>query len=611
MLQLIIFILTYFISLVLYFQLIQRPLFLLYNRSASDTSIRASDLLGMARYGFRSDVIVASYLTAIPVIAATLQSFIPVVFLPAFMVAYNILAGLTLGVATVVDTALYPFWKFKLDASILPYLKSIKGACASVSTTYIIIGGLSILAMASFSAGWLEGATLLSDSESPFMAHGVMQMLLSALIFILSAGLLFIMIRGLGRRPNNPSVSFYSNILFFNHCALNPIYSFIYSLSVNDKIEGAFRAFDDETCHREFAELFPGDTFPTDKLLNTDRPNILFIIWESLSARFVETLGGQEDVTPNINRLSHEGLFFTHVDCNSFRTDRGLVALLSGYLAQPTTSVIRMTKKIPNLPAFPRKFKEAGYDTMAVHGGDLTIFHKGEYYLTVGHDRVIGDKDLPKGYPTGKWGIHDGAILDWIYDDIMDKTAKGRNWYTTFQTLSSHEPWDVPYSRLKEDMISNSFAYVDDAIGHLVDRLRNTPAWDNLLIVITGDHGCNTGQYMPTDRYAHIPLLMVGGAVKSPRRIDTIMSQTDIPATLLGQMGIRHDEFIFSRDVMADSYKYPFSFHTFVNGFMFRDATGYTVYDNVSATATDSPDPTREHKGRIILQYLYEDLAKR
>lgn len=109
---------------------------------------------------------------------------------------------------------------------------------------------------------------------------------------------------------------------------------------------------------------------------------------------------------------------------------------------------------------------------MAVHGGDLTIFHKGEYYLTVGHDRVVGDKDLPKGLPSGKWGIHDGAVLDWIYDDIMDKTSKGRRWYTTFQTLSSHEPWIVPYTRLKDDEIANTFAYVDDAIGRFVDRLK-------------------------------------------------------------------------------------------------------------------------------------------
>lgn len=611
MIHLILFIILCYAGFLLYFQLLQRPLFILYNRKETDADISLRDFMAMSRHGLRSDVIVASYLTALPVIAATVQAYVSTPFLGIFMAVYSIVAGLTVAVGTVVDTALYPFWKFKLDACVLPYVKQMKSAFASVSTGYIIAGAIALLAMSGITVGWFWLTSRVAMGSGPFIASGVLQMALTPLIFILAVGCLFMLIRGLGRRPNNPSVSFYSNNLFFNHCALNPLYAFIYSLSTNDKIEGAFREFDDETCHREFAEMFPGDSFPADKLLNTTRPNVLFIVWESLSARFVEALGGQKDVTPNINQLSKEGLFFTHVDCNSFRTDRGLVALLSGYLAQPTTSVIRMTKKVPNLPAFPRKFKEAGYETMAVHGGDLTIFHKGEYYYTMGHDRVVGDKDLPKGLPTGKWGIHDGAVLDWIYDDIMEKTSRRVKWYTTFQTLSSHEPWEVPYARLQDDPIANSFAYMDDALGRLVERLRNTPAWDNLLIVVTGDHGCNTGQFLAHDKYAHIPLLMIGGAVKQPRCIDTIMSQTDTASTILGQMELPHEEFIFSRDVMADSYRYPFSFHTFVNGFMFRDATGYTVYDNTAGAAIDAPDTDREHKGKIILQYLYEDLAKR
>ena len=603
------FICTYFIGCLLYFQLIQRPLFVLYNRKETDEHITVGEFVRMERYGLRSDIIVSSYITAIPVIAAFIQTLIPVRFLDGFMTLYNIAIGIVTGLGVAVDTGLYPFWKFKLDASVLNYVKELRSACSSVSTPYLITAIISILAMTTFTAIWLQGAAYYASDT--FTAHGVTQILLSILTLILAVGALFAMIRGLGRRPNNPSVSFYSNVLFFNHCALNPIYSFIYSLSVNDKIEGAFRSMDDETCHREFAELFPGDSFPTEKLLNTDRPNVLFIIWESLSARFVGALGGEPDITPNINRLSQEGLFFTHVDCNSFRTDRGLVALLSGYLAQPTTSVIRMTKKVPNLPAFPRKFKELGYDTMAVHGGDLKVFHKSEYYLTVGHNRVVGENDFPRSYERGKWGVHDGIVFDWVYDDIMKKTAEGKQWFTTVQTLSSHEPWIVPYDRIKDNPIANTFAYVDDALGRLVERLKNTPAWDNLLIVVTGDHGCNTGQFLAHDKYAHIPLLMLGGAVKEPRRIDTLMSQTDTAATILGQLGIEHKEFIFSRDVMADSYRYPFGFHTFVNGFMFRDATGYTVVDNVSGEAIDSPDAEREHKGRVILQYLYEDLAKR
>lgn len=106
-------------------------------------------------------------------------------------------------------------------------------------------------------------------------------------------------------------------------------------------------------------------------------------------------------------------------------------------------------------------------------------------------------------------------------------------------------------------------------------------------------------------------MLLTGGAVKEPSRIDVLMSQTDLPATILGQLDIPHEEFIFSRDVLADTYTYPFAFNTFNNGFNFRDSTGCTVYDNVANKALTGPDERREETGKAILQTLYKDLNQR
>ncbi len=605
------FIVCYYVSWLLYFQLFQRPLFILYNRRLSSRAVTPKDVWDMSRFGFKTDIIVCAYLTSLPLLAGIAQAFIPYVFLPKFMVCYNVAAAIVIGLVTVSDTALYSFWQHKIDASVLAYLKTLKWAVASVSGLYIAGAALALITLSAVIYLWLEWGCDITMGDAPYVAHGIAEKIITAITGTALAGTAVVLIRGLRRRPNNPSLSYYSNNQFFNHAALNPVYAFIYSLGVNDKIEGAFHYTDSEECGKVFHELYPASRGASEKLLNTDRPNILFIIWESLSARFVEELGGQKDVTPNINRLSHEGLFFTRVDSNSFRTDRGLVALLSGYLAQPTTSVIRMTNKLPNLPAFPMKFKDLGYETTAVHGGDLMVFHMSEYFLTIGHDRIVSEPDLPSSMQRGKWGVPDGDVLEWVYDDIQQKQKEGKHWYTTMLTLSSHEDWKVPYNRIPDDEIANSFAYVDDAFGRFVDKLKGTPAWDNLLIVVTGDHGCNAGEPLSHDKYSHIPLLMLGGAVKSPRRIDTIMSQSDIASTILGQLDIPHDEFIFSRDVMSESYRYPFSYHTFINGFMFRDATGFTVVDNVTDTAIANPDKEREHKGRIILQYLYEDLAKR
>ena len=604
------FIAIYLIAWVVYFLIIQRPLFCLYNRSSNIDKMKPSDLATIYKRGFRTDVKVATYMTTIPMFIICASLHFPGFNYQTALLVYNIFISVVIGLIIVADTALYKFWQFKIEASVLAYLRSLKGTFASVSTLYIISAFTAIIVMSAVIFGIIQSVTSAYNAAPGVMESNWINHLLLVFLMILTVGLFFVIIRGLDRRPHNPSVAFYCNNPFYNHCALNPVYNMIYSFSLKEDFSKQFQSMDDEYCTKKFNEFFPTTGTPKIKLLNTDRPNILLIVWESLSARYTASLGGDGNVCPNFDRLAKEGVLFTNCDAGSFRTDRGLVCLISGYLGQPTTSVIKYTSKLPHLPAFPRTLKENGYSTTVLHGGDLTIFHKSDYYWASGHDRSISQKDLPTSAPTGKWGIHDGFTFDWLFNDIQELTKRKERWFTTYQTLSSHETWEVPYSRLS-DKITNSFAYVDDCFGKFIDNLKTTPAWDDLLVICVGDHGVNLGPGQAPGSNCHIPLLMLGGAVKEPMKIDTIISQTDLAATLLGQLHIPHQDFIFSRDVLADTYKYPFSFHTYNNGFVFKDATGRTNYDNVAKLAIEGEDKTREECGKIILQKLYQDLSKR
>ena len=145
---------------------------------------------------------------------------------------------------------------------------------------------------------------------------------------------------------------------------------------------------------------------------------------------------------PHFDQLAEEGVLFTNCWAGSFRTDRGLVCTLSGYLGMPTASAILYTNKLPHLPALPRLLRDkAGYETMAVHGGQLNIFHKSDYYWTSGHDLLVEEHYFPSDAPRCRWGVHDGYVFDWLADDIITEAEKGKRWFKTFQTLSSHEPF--------------------------------------------------------------------------------------------------------------------------------------------------------------------------
>ncbi len=609
--EFILFTCAYFIFCTAFFCIFQKPVFGIYNHRSNSQSLNFSDICDVYTHGIRSDFIIASYLTAIPLLTATAYTLCPHFSIHTILCGYNIVTSLAVALITVSDTILYAYWQYKLDSSVFVYLKSPKGAFASVSSLYVVVAFGIVFLVATLYFICAQAVCGIFFREAFVIGSWWMYPVIAIISLILLAGL-YLITRGLKIRPNNPSVVYYSKNPFYNHWALNPAYNLIYSLTTRDEFKGKFHHFDDKECDEIFNPLFPNSGIPLEKILNTTRPNILMIVWESLGAEFVESLGGKPGIAVNVDRLASEGVMFTHCTAGSFRTDRGLVCLLSGYLGQPTTSVIRYTRKLPNLPALPRLLKQEGYETTAVHGGDLSIMHKSDYYLASGHDRLVSQKDFPKSAPTCKWGIHDGYMFDWLYSDIMDKTNEGKRWFTTFQTLSSHEPFTVPYNRIPDDEVANSFAYTDYCFGEFVDKLKQTSAWDNLLIICVADHGFNISHHPESrSKYAHIPLLMLGGAVDHPAKFDAIMSQTDLAATLLGQMGLSHEDFIYSRDVLADTYKYPFSFHTYTNGFLFTDSTGMTNYDNVAESAIEGPDSEREKKGKAILQKLYEDLSKR
>lgn len=606
---------VYWVFMLAWFALVQKPMFGIYNHRLSARHITARDVAAVYSHGFVSDAIVASYLTALPLVVGFLSTLFPAVPFNAVMTVVNILAAIAVGLLVTADTVLYSFWKYKIDVSVFAYLRSLKGATASVSTLYLItaITVWWLISATCFAAMW--GACHIGQLLTPMPpVHPVWWGYITVTVALaVAVGLLFFVIRGTGIRPHNPSVAYFNGNQFLNHWALNPGYNMIYSLTTRNEFAGRFRFMDQQECDGMIKAMFPTSGKPATRLLKTDRPNIIFVVWESLGADMTGVLGGRTQITPNLDSLAASGVLLANCTGGSFRTDRALVCLLSGYPAQPTTSIIRYTRKLPALPGLARTLAAQGYHTAAIHGGDLSIMHKSDYYLASGHDRLISHKDFPSGAEACKWGVHDVPLMDRVADEALRLTHEGSEpWFLTVQTLSSHEPFEVP-DRTLDDPVENAFAYTDRALGRLIDRLKDTPVWDNLLIMVSADHGLNLPRPVDDRRaHSHIPVVMGGGAVAAPAVIDTMMSQTDLAATLLGQMGIAHDDFLFSRDILSPEYTDRFGLHIFNQGIMLREPDGYTVLDTMLDEVTEgTPDPVRLRRIRAILQKIYQDLDKR
>lgn len=598
----------YFFTVLLIF-ILQKPLFMLYNGSI-EKGFGFADYMQVMIHGASLDAATAGYLTAFPFLLVLISIWFRKFPLKKILYGYYILAAALISIIFVVDMALYTFWGFKLDASVFLYIDSPKEALASVSVGFILLRVLAILLLIALNCWVLLKIT-------PSVLTVTRKRIAGTAGMLLLGGVLFIIIRGgVTESTSNIGQVYFSNEPFLNHSAVNPDFSLLSSMGKSQDFASEFNFFDEEKRAALFDGLYPttdGDSII--QVLNTKRPNILIILMEGFGGAFVEPLGGLPDVTPHFNRLSKEGIFFTNCYANSFRTDRGTVCTFSGYLGLPTASVMKIPAKSRTLPAIAEGLSKAGYKTDFLYGGDINFTNMKSYLLSTGYQRLTANTDFSLAEQTSNaWGVNDDITFEYLYNQLRNRKEEGP-WHTAFLTLSSHEPFEVPYHRL-EDKIPNAFAYTDECLGKFIDRLKQTPAWKDLLVICLPDHGF----YYPREgsnampRFYHIPLLWLGGAVKQPMQVDKIMNQTDLAATLLGQLGLEHTAFMFSRNVLGSDYKYPFAFYSFNNGFSFRDSTGVTVFDNNSGSILfnePEADESRLDKGKAILQTVYDDLGNR
>ena len=595
--QRLLYLIKFYLVTVLLF-VVAKIAFMLINHEGHDFT--ATDVWQVVRHGLSLDLSTSLYLLIIPFLVAMVAIWADGKWTKITLRVYSIFIATMMMLAFVADTSLYPFWGFKLDASCLQYLESPTEAGASVSGLYLTVRFVVLLI-----GIWLVYRLY---KCIPLWNNRPRYRRISTLGGVLLIPLIVIGIRGgLDESTTNIGQVYYSQDQFLNHAAVNPVFSFLASYEKTASDNTNYDYYQAEECNKLLAGLYPTESIIGDTLLNTQRPNVVVILLESCGEIF-------QEVMPNFNQLKREGIWFSNCYGNSFRTDRGTVCALSGYPSFPTTSVMKIPKKAGTLPSIAKTLQKEGYATSYLYGGDINFTNMRSYLIATGWEKLHWKADYTsEEQRSAEWGVRDDITFKTLFDQICASDTTG-HFLMGYSTLSSHEPWDVPIQKY-DDKEKNAFSYLDDCIGKFVSQLKTTPYWRDLLIVMIPDHGVNYKDIDETRQVRnHIPMLWVGGAVKAPKEIKTICNQTDLPATLLGQMGFPHGEFTFSRDVTSQNYTKPLAFHSFTNGFSIVDSTGFTVVDlNIDQVIVDQSKDSQHHMqlGKAILQVTAKDLKER
>lgn len=592
--------------------------------------------------GLPHDLACAGYLMALPFLAQFIFIWFKGEWHRKFMRFWLRLSLLLMLINYLSDLFLYGYWGFRIDSTVMIYFLDNPFEALGqaplwmmIATPLLIAGlwwGLQHLFCLFYQAR-KRGARLCLPTTRTCWIHTA--------INFLCCGLLFIAIRG-GVTTSTLNIGrvYFSSEMPLNQAATNPLFSFMHSMMHKKKdFSKQYRFMSAEAASAAYAELntavqslpFEPDSIAdegrldtctllldTCSLLKTKRPDIVLLILESFSGSACRGVWPEADSTimPNVNRVYREGVGFTNLFANSFRTDRGVAAVLASYPGQPTYSVMKDQSKCNHLEYMSKRLKENGYDLHFVHGGDVDFTNMRGFLTAGGFTHITGDTDFPVEDRLSKWGVADNKMFNYLYDEIVAESDDKKPALKVMLTLSSHEPFDVDYHHF-EDPYVNSIAYTDSCIGSFIDRLKNTSAWDNLLIIGVADHayanypaGIQNHEML---RY-RIPMFWTGGALSHQAVVNTYGSQTDLAATLFGQMDIDCQDFVFSKN-MFDPAVSHYSFYSFSDGFGFVNDSICYVQDNarsgVGLTGTNDPAGKAELWGKAYLQTLYDDLSKR
>ena len=563
----------------------QRIMFSIHNWSKF-TDVGFWEYFGAYFHSFRLDLATACILGILPLLFLILSSLFANKF---FKVAFKIILYLEVILVACLHAGeinAYTEWNHKLTSRVFTHLANpdevVRSADWSMTIWFFLYAFLEIVFSIKL-LRYLFKKPLIETRLKALVKAGI-----SILAFGIFGILFFILARG-GTQPIpiNIDAAYYSANYVANDLSVNSFYFFSKSFLLyrRSDIDDLMPKIDPEKAEERTAQMLQYNQPHNNLFLKNQRPNIVFVVLESWSANAVSCLSSEKNTTPNFDRLAKEGILFSNFYATGGTSEIGNASIFSGYPALPEISLSMQPDKHRKLPALNEDLENWGYNTNYMFSGDLKYGNIGGFFTDHGFDQVLDENDFPKDLKRGKLNYYDPDLYDFLISKIDE--SKEPFLHCAF-TGSTHSPYDHPRDKsLKtrkgvEADFMISMTYSDKALAEFIEKCRAKPWFDNTLFVFVADHGHAAPLEISSANsdYYRIPLLFWGPALKDEfkgRKIETITCQTDIPATLLYQMGGDIDRYPWSRDMMSPNCP-EFVLHTIQRGYGFVTPGGNMTY---------------------------------
>lgn len=413
--------------------------------------------------------------------------------------------------------------------------------------------------------------------------------LTSGLTAILVFGLCLFGIRGrMGYNPIKVSQAYYCNDPFLNQLGLNPVFNLL-SSTLDDcrKENKRLHLMDDNEAilHAQqllgrngIADLSPIARRVQPDSVHSDRPNVVLIFMESMSAHLMGAYGDTRGLTPCLDSLYHHSLSFTHCYSAGIHTNHGMYATLYSFPALMKRNAMKGST-IPLYSGLPTVLHDHGWHNLFFMTHESQYDNMNAFYRSNGFDEIFAQENYPAEAVVNSFGVPDDFLFQYALPVLNERATHAAPFFTVLLSISNHPPYVIPedfpaHSQKPEEQIVE---YADASIRHFLEEARKTDWYDNTLFVLVGDHGKRVGDpecELP-ECYNHIPLMMFGKGVTPELRTQYAV-QEDIAPTVLGLLGLEYTQNNYGIDLMREER--PYAFYTADTQIAARDSNRLFIY---------------------------------
>ncbi len=377
----------------------------------------------------------------------------------------------------------------------------------------------------------------------------------------------------------------HSQNTFINHLSLNGVYTFTKALErLGDKKEANtvwLTAMDNQKAlditremvlESEDSLLNPKSlalyrqTTPDSRILPDNVKNVVFILMESFSSRFIGAEGDKHNITPYFDALAEEGVLFTRAFSNGTHTHQGMFATFACFPNTPGNEYLMQSEEgHTTFSGYPAVMRNLGYENNAyVYNGAFNWDNQKGFFGNQGITRFVGRDEMvnPK-FMDPTWGVSDEDMFDRSLEELDKMNGTGEPFFAMLQTLSNHMPYAIPEELGVEPVTDlgsrnermTAMRYADWALGKFFEEARKKPWYNDTLFVLVGDHGFSVSDLLtPIDLLRHqVPVLMIAPGLRDAvgPTVSKVMSQPDVVPTAISLLGKPYAQHCWGRDILS------------------------------------------------------------